>query len=597
MITPKLSYKLIGVNDNFGVFGIFWRLTEISVTAWIMALLKDTLSNQKLLRYGVLSAFALCIFFSIFYWVIRELERSIVFNAESFNSGWTLTIDDRRFDNVDLSDFSFPVVSTGTKVVLENKLPEITVENPVLRMYTSYCTVDARINDKIVYRYGQEYVPISRNVGSGMHIISLYGCTPGTDIKIILNVTEPRSFTSFQPVWIEDARKSFSNMLSGRLFMMFCSVFLVLTGLVGTIVVLIFIAFEKGVAKILPLSMFLLCLGLYELYANKCVNAFYHNYSINTWVEYFMLYCTNFSVLAVFYKFIARTKIIQRIVLGLIYGFAIFCSIALLLDFSGIMHLPSFRSIQFVFLGAEILLCIFVSIRNVLVLVWRERLPTIGFLFMLLFMIVDIVRYPIQKYFSLNLQVMQGSPLSFGVLVFVTIMIAHFLFQIRPDSEKMAVELIKDEQLRLDYQTGLLNAFAINEYLKNIETANDVDFSAIMLTFTSAGRDTPDLFSIEGSEVLSAFIGCIKKIFCEKAKIAYLGDEEFCIIAPNLRKEDIHRMMVNLDELLFTEIQKHPRYQYSMSSGSALRSEVEYVSNLLPLAKERMLSQKEGFRS
>ena len=117
-----------------------------------------------------------------------------------------------------------------------------------------------------------------------------------------------------------------------------------------------------------------------------------------------------------------------------------------------------------------------------------------------------------------------------------------------------------------------------------------------MLTFTSAGKDTPDLFSLDGCEVLSAFTGCIKKIFFERAKIAYLGDEEFCIIAPNLRKEDIHRMMVNLDELLFTEIQKHPRYQYSMSSGSALRSEVEYVSNLLPLAKERMLSQKEGFR-
>ena len=562
-----------------------------------MMLIKDTFSNQKLLRYGVLSAFALCLFFSIFYWIMRELERSIVFNAESFNTGWTVTIDDRRFDNVDLSDFSFSVVSKGTQIVLENKLPEITVENPVFRMYTAYCTVDARINNKIVYRYGQEYVPISRNVGSGMHIISLYGCSPGTDIKIILNVTEPRSFTSFQPVWIEDARKSFSNMLSGRLFMMFCSLFLVLTGLIGTIVVFIFLFFEKGVAKILPLSMFLMCLGLYELYANKCVNAFFHNYSINSWVEYFMLYCTNFAVLSVFYRFIARTKIEQRIVLGLIYAFAIYCSIALLLDFSGIMHLPSLRSIQFAFLGVEVIFSLYVSIKNLLVLVWRERLPTVGFLFMLFFIVVDIVRYPIQKYFSLNLQVMQGSPLSFGVLVFVTIMIAHFLFQIKPDSEKKAVDQIKNEQMRIDYQTGLLNSFAINEYMKNIEMANDVDFSVIMLTFSPAGRDTPGLFSLEGCEVLSSFTGCLKKVFCEKAKIGYMGDEEFCIVALNLRKEDIHRMLVNLDELLFAEIQKHPRYQYSMASGSVLRSEVEYVSNLLPLAKERMLAQKEGFRN
>ena len=55
-------------------------------------------------------------------------------------------------------------------------------------------------------------------------------------------------------------------------------------------------------------------------------------------------------------------------------------------------------------------------------------------------------------------------------------------------------------------------------------------------------------------------------------------------------------MLINLDELLFAEIQKLPRYQYTMSSGSALRSEVEFPSNLLSLAKERMHSQKEGLR-
>jgi len=83
----------------------------------------------------------------------------------------------------------------------------------------------------------------------------------------------------------------------------------------------------------------------------------------------------------------------------------------------------------------------------------------------------------------------------------------------------------------------------------------------------------------------------------KKNLIAYLENAEFCVVAANLRKEDEHRMIVMLGELLFTEIQKHPRYQYSMSSGAALRSEVDHSSHVLPLAKERMKAQKEGLRS
>ncbi len=562
-----------------------------------MALLKDSFSNQKLLRYGVLSAFALCIFFSIFYWLIRKLESSKVFNAESFNTGWTVTIDDRRFDGVDILDFSFPVVSTGTEIVLENSLPVFGMPNPVLRIYTLYCTADIYLDGKIVYSYGHDLWMRSKNVGCGAHVTGLYNYRPGTPVKIVLNVTEPRSFTSLQPVWIESAENTFPNMLSGRLFMMYCSIFLMVLGLVSSVIFTAFIILGKKIISILTLAQFLLWLGLFELYTNRCMVVFFPNYSFNSWMEHVTLYCTNFATLALFHQLIARRQFEKRIILCIIYAFAIYCALILLLDFSGVMHLPVTRSIQFAFLGIEVVFCLYVCIRNLLVLIWQERIPTIGFLFMLFFIVVDIVRYPIQKYFSLNLQLMQGSPLSFGVLAFITIMVASFLFQIKPNSEKKALQQIKDEQIRLDYQTGLLNAFAIHEYLKNIEAANDIDFSAIMLTFTSAGKDTPDLFSLDGCEVLSAFTGCIKKIFCEKSEIAYMGDEEFCVVALNLRKEDIHRMLVNLDELLFAEIQKHPRYQYSMSSGSVLRSEVEYVSNLLPLAKERMLSQKEGFRN
>ena len=562
-----------------------------------MKRIKDSFSNQKLLRYGSISVFALCVFFSFFYWVMREFEQTIVFDAESFNEGWSVSIDDEHFDNVDLTDFSFPVVSTGTKIVLENKLPFFNLLNPVLRIYTLYCTADIYLDGKIVYVYGHDLLMQSKNVGCGFHVTSLHDYSEGTPVKIVLNVTEPRSFTALQPVWIESADKTFSNMLSGKLFMMFSSIFLFVLGLVTSVVSLVFLSLEKKVVRILSVSQALLWLGLYQLYANRCMVVFFSNYSINSWMEHVTLYCTNFAVLVLFHMVIARKRYEKNIALGIIYAFAVYCTLILLLDFSGIMHLPTTRFIQFVFLGVELVFCFFVCIKNVLMLLWRERLPSIAFLFMLFFMFVDFIRYPIQKYLSLNMKVMQGSPMSFGVLVFVTIMAASFLFQVRPDSEKKAMKQIEEAQLRLDYQTGFLNTFALNEYLKGLDQSNNTDFSVIMLSFTSAGRDTPDLFSLEGAEVLTGFTSCINKVFCEKAKIAYTGEAEFCMVASELRKEDIHRMLISLDEMLFAEIQKHPRYQYSMASGSALRSEVEFTSNLLPLAKERMRSQKEGFRA
>lgn len=561
-----------------------------------MKRIKDSYSNQKLLRYGIISALALCVFFSLFYWSMRRLEQSIVFEADSFNEGWTVCIDGKYYENVDLTDFTFPVVSTGSVIELDNELPFFNMPSPVLRIYTLYCTADIYLDGRLAYVYGHDLVMQSKNVGCGAHVTSLNNYKQGTPVKIVLNVTEPRSFTSLQPIWIESADKTFSNMLSGKLFMMFSSIFLFVLGLTTSIVSIVFIVLGKKVVKIFSLSQALLWLGLFELYTNRCMVVFFSNYSLNSWMEHVTLYCTNFAVLTLFYLIVANKKYEKLVVLCFIYAFAIYCSLILLFDFSGIMHLPTTRFIQFIFLGVEIAFCLFICTKNVMMLIWRERLPSIAFLFMMFFITVDIVRYPIQKYFSMNMQLMQGSPMSFGVLVFVTIMVASFLFQVRPDSEKRAIQKIEDEQMRLDYQTGFWNMFALNEHLKNLDLANNFDFSIIMLSFMPAGRGTPDLFSLEGGEVLAGFMSCISKVFSGKAEVAYTGESEFCVVATELRKEDIHRMLINLDELLFAEIQKHPRYQFSMASGFAFRSEVEFTSNLLPLAKERMRSQKEGFR-
>ncbi|MBO7420388.1 MAG: hypothetical protein J6U06_04645, partial [Spirochaetaceae bacterium] len=135
-----------------------------------MTRIKDSYSSQKLLRYGIMSALAFCIFFSIFYWSMRSLEQTVVFDAQSFNKGWSVSINDKHFDDVDISDFSFPVVSTGTVITLENKLPFFNMQNPVLRIYTLYCTADIYLNGRLVYVYGHELVMQSKNVGCGAHI-------------------------------------------------------------------------------------------------------------------------------------------------------------------------------------------------------------------------------------------------------------------------------------------------------------------------------------------------------------------------------------------------------------------------------------------
>ncbi|NLK45302.1 MAG: hypothetical protein GX297_01390 [Treponema sp.] len=561
-----------------------------------MRQIKENYSRHKLLRYGVFSVLALGSFFSLFYWGIRKLEQIVVFDAKQFNAGWTVTIDDAHFENVNLSGFSFPVVSKGTRIVLENVLPKIDISNPVLRLYTLYCTVDFYLDSEIVYSYGHDLAAKNKNVGCGDQIIYLTKYEENTPVKFVFFVTENNSFTSFQPLWIESAEKTFSNMLSGRLFVMFSSIFIFVLGITSSIVLIVFIFLGKPVAKILSLSQTLFWLGIFELYSNRCMSVFFFNHSLNTWIEYFSLYCTNFAVLSLFYTVMAHRRIEKRIVLWIMYAFAVYFALILLLDFSGILHLPSARHIQFTFFFIEIIFALYVCIRNVLLLFWQERLPAIGFLFLLFFIIVDVVRYPVQKYLMLNIPIMQGSLLSFGVLVFATALVESYLLQIKPDSEKKAMKILSEKHIRLDYQTGFLNAFALDEHLESIENAEN-DYIVIMIMLSPAGRDTPDLFSLDGTDFLVAFSKCVKKVFEKKSKIAYLENAEFCVVAANLRKEDEHRMIVMLGELLFTEIQKHPRYQYSMSSGAALRSEVDHSSHVLPLAKERMKAQKEGLRS
>ncbi len=371
------------------------------------------------------------------------------------NSGWTVTVHGERYENADISTLMFPVTSTGDTVVMENVLPETDAENPILRIYEWYSTIDVELGGKSVYSWGHDLYEDGRSVGCGWHFVETGSYPAGTAVKIVLTVTEPRSFSSLKSVYFGDVSKSYSSYFISKMFILSCSLFFVVLGILGAVTAIIMVFLKKKWRDLLILSACSFWLGLVVMHNNGCMVLLTSNFPLITWMEHFSIICMDLSFLALMYHTMSVEAWQRKTVCVLTIVFGIYAVTALTLHALNIIHLPATRIPLIGLIGIQAVFSLIVVITNLVKTNSGLVVPSLGFLSMVAAIIIDLLRYSIVKYTSFQSEYTKGSMLALGALLFLISMGVNFISEVEVYAEMKADD---DMKARLDAMTAAFDA-------------------------------------------------------------------------------------------------------------------------------------------
>lgn len=420
-------------------------------------------------NYFILCAACFAGCFILLHFSMKSAER-LADESLYLNTGWTVTVHGEQYQNADISTLLFPVTSTGDQVIMENVLPETDAENPILRIYEWYSAIEVELGGKTVYSWGHDLFEAGKSTGCGWHFVETGDYPAGTPVKVILTVTEPRSFSSLKPVYFGDASRSYSSYFISKIFILSCSLFFVMLGLTGLIISIIMIFLKKKWRDLLVISMCSFWLGLVVMHNNGCMVLLTSNFPFITWMEHFSIICMDFSFLALLYCTMSSEPWQRKAVIIQVIIFGIYAVTALFLDGFNIIHLPATRIPLIGLIGLQAVVCLVIIISNLIRTNSGLLVPSLGFLSMLVAVIIDLLRYSIVKYTAFQSEYTKGSLLTFGALVFLISMGVNYISELQVYAEMKADN---DMKARLDSMTAAFDAAIQIEAPKSVELIED----------------------------------------------------------------------------------------------------------------------------
>ncbi len=540
--------------------------------------------DKTMFLYGTSLIAGFVAFFVLFYISASTLEKRLP-ESIKLEDGWEVAVNGTSYTKPVLSDVRFPTVGTGDVVTITRSLPQYPIQNPILRLSAWYSIVDVSINGIQVYSYGHEIAAEGRNVGCGFHIIPIIGLPDPSVLRITLTVCEPDSFSTILPVYVESAEHSFPGIIRGNILLCFASLFFITWGIIGLLCSAVMVFYRRNIKVIFVCSFFLISLGFESLYHNGCVEAFFRNFSFNSWMEHVSIYSLNLSLMAMFITLVPVHRHVRLTFYVLITWFALYVFAAVILDFVNIVHLPATRNVMFASIGAELVCGVFAITESMLHHKFEENLNAIGFISMVIAVVAELLIYYVLKNINAQINVLTGFGIITGTILMFLCILLGLVLKIKPRVEQETNERLYNLSLKTDYLTGLPNQISFDESLPDFESRYDDAYYAIILNLEPLGTDVPGLGTFEGDSVFLTFTGFVKNIFGKTGRVFRMADESLCVLFPAENDEIVKRNLKKLDDMLDEENQHHPRMRYYMAAGFSRRSGTTRMNTLYQLAQ------------
>ena len=505
------------------------------------------------------------------------------------NDNWTITINNTTYENVSLDSFKFDALDKGDTVIMETTLPNnLNYKSSALTFYVRQTTVKMHADNVGFYYYGQDRVQLGKTVGAGLQIIDFPDDIGGKNLRIHLTVTEDNAFSGFDPIYISEWEASYKLVISENRLALFTSSFLVIFGIVASIVTIFAVMYSRKYTRILLLSSFSIFMGFWTL----CFHDIHVIFPIPTYsvslLEYMMLLLAPLPILGYLLNIVItlKNKPILRTFIFIYSVQAVLSTVTIILHTMDIVHAAAMLPYLQIMLIVHTLFFIFIFIKGRKNTKKQSIFYITGLLSILICFVYDIGIYAVNRYLGLQLEQVKGVS-SLGIIIFLGILI----LDLAQDVSKSIIAKHEKEQLikraYTDDLTQINNRTFCSEYMEALDSKKNSRYTIINLDLNNLKITNDTLGHAQGDQLLISAAKVISETFSTSGIVGRMGGDEFIAIIPSIDSSKIDKLMNKFDTLM-------KEANVSIAHGVAYSSEFKNPTTELvyDLADDRMYENK-----
>lgn len=435
----------------------------------------------------------------------------------------------------DYDTCNFPVLNAGDVVIATVHLPkELYQSNSSLCFNVYNCVITVQYGTQILYTYGSELGAAGRLIGHVYARVPIPDEAFGDEIYISCYATERSATSTIKNITILPTSESYRYFINGKLFIFIVFVAIYIVSLLAAIYIVI-TPFFRNSAAVQGLTLAILChmLSVYIMCYSGVFNILFSNARIPAMCEYVSLFILPVCFLAYFYRVRYYKSDASHFKIMLII-FSVFFAVTTLLNYTTRhFHYSYFVSTLHVMLIISLGIIVYSFFSGIREVSSTEKISLYGMTAFVVIFALDIIRFNIDKFTSINLNGSQLTLLPLGLFVFIASLFASFLstmFNVMKESEELS---FLRKAAYSDALTGLLNRAKCQEFIEHIKANNIKSYALIFLDINNLKEANDNYGHNIGDNYIRSVAIAINHSFQAADICSRIGGDEFMIIFEN----------------------------------------------------------------
>lgn len=563
------------------------------------------MKEKKILIKALKIAWILYALLSLIIWLpqidgLFTHEKETTSKHVALDSHWDISINSENYHDVSLDDFRFDAVGIGDKIIMQKKLPDDwTITEGTLRLHIRHSAVRMYIDNRQIYEYGYERMLAHKTVGSGCQFINFPDEYKGKTLKLEWDLAENNAFTKFDSIRIYGWENAYRFLLTENRIPLLLGCFLVIFGFSTLLITAFALVFSTKYVRILCISAFCICMGLWTLcYYNVVVVFAIPLYSVSL-IEYMALYLSPVPLIIYMYDNVKKLKN-KILILAYWVLFAVqmlFDIVFLALHTMDIVHCAAVLKYFQAIIVCQLIYFITVDIINLKTSLLMNRLYLIGLLAVAGCTGYDLFAYYRERYYGDTISSFKGLS-AVGMMVFVFILIISFYMNL---AYKMMEEAERNSLLKSAYTdelTQLHNRRYCSEHMAQIDGEKTENYTVVCFDLNNLKVINDTYGHAKGDILIKSAADVIGRTFEEHGFVGRMGGDEFIAVILTSAKKEIEALMEQFQENIAKKNCEVENLNMSISYGYACSDELpeKDIEKVFQKADDRMYEYKKQYK-
>lgn len=497
------------------------------------------------------------------------------------DDGWSVTINGKEYDNVTLSKFRFKMCNRGDVLTLRHIVPRYDIISlPTLEVYTTHSAIKVYLDDEVIYTYGQRLYDENKLLGYGEHFVSMpYGANSKW-LTVEMTVSEDNVFNGVKAMKLLDGNSAMVKDLSGKRVNLSIAMFLIVFGVIIMVLSMLMLRRAVNFVQTFCIALFSFLIGCWTLCNNDLIEYFTTDLLMKSYLEYYSLYILPLPLTYYFRDKIdvrSNPKWLKVYFWGIIAAEIVYIASAVILQEANLVHLPQILVGSHILMILTIVLILMISVIDIKVRKQRPTVVMIGFLIAIAIVIVELIRFNIEKYITGFTKNAYSSDTCFAVLIIVISMLLDYGNKTSKSLYENAQRAVLEQMAYMDELTGLGNRRMCEKKLTELEEkemSSDSVYAIVSLDLNFLKRTNDTYGHKKGDELIKSFSDVLSNVFSLYGTVTRTGGDEFVVILDDITEEKVKSLLAQMLEQMEEKNKSASDVILSTAYGYAMKGEI-----------------------